>query len=206
MRGVDWIIITATAALPLSTLEGSARRTSAPVPATSPGTWVSAEDYPVGALRSELQGTTEFKVNVGAGGRVKACRIVASSGSSELDEATCRLVTRRAKFIAATNSRGATIAGTYSNRVRWALPAGDPGTLGAIELLPRVRIMAFSVSADGTLSDCREEIDGKAVPIDNSKNPCTAEAKLKPYRDAQGHALPKRVVLYSSITVSDLPK
>ena len=41
---------------------------------------------------------------------------------SVLDEATCELVTRRARFDPAKNNQGRAVAGNYSSAVRWQLP------------------------------------------------------------------------------------
>lgn len=93
-----------------------------PRPTSSPGTWATSADYPAADLRRESQGVTRFAVSVGADGKVQSCRIVVSSGSPSLDETTCKLVTRRARFKPATDETGAQVAGTYSNAIRWEIP------------------------------------------------------------------------------------
>ena len=42
--------------------------------------------------------------------------------SSDLDDATCKLVTRRARFKPATDGEGNPTTGSYSNAVRWQIP------------------------------------------------------------------------------------
>src|SRR3546814_3854253 len=64
-------------------------------PRSNPGSWATNADYPSSALRNEEEGTTGFRVTVGTNGRVTDCSVTSSSGSSTLDEATCRLITRR---------------------------------------------------------------------------------------------------------------
>lgn len=86
------------------------------------GRWVTASDYPAAPLRRGEQGVTGFRVEIDASGRVTSCSVTASSGSQALDEAACRHVTRRARFAPATDGRGAKVAGSYSNSVRWTLP------------------------------------------------------------------------------------
>ena len=39
-----------------------------------------------------------------------------------LDDATCRLISRRAQFDPATDETGARVPGTYTGSVRWELP------------------------------------------------------------------------------------
>jgi protein TonB len=91
-------------------------------PLGDPGRWATSDDYPARALREERQGTTRFRVTVGAHGRVRNCEIVASSGSPDLDAATCANVARRARFTPATDATGARVSGSYSNAVRWEIP------------------------------------------------------------------------------------
>lgn len=92
------------------------------VPKGNPGSWATTNDYPTRALREEREGTTGFRVTVGPDGRVTSCEITSSSGSDDLDAATCSNVTRRARFSPATDGEGQPTTGSYSNRVRWVIP------------------------------------------------------------------------------------
>lgn len=91
-------------------------------PRGNPANWATTNDYPTRALREEREGTTGFRVTVGPDGRVTSCSITSSSGSSDLDEATCSNVTRRARFNPATDGEGNPTTGQYSSRVRWVIP------------------------------------------------------------------------------------
>ncbi len=91
-------------------------------PKGNPGNWATTNDYPSRALREEREGTTSFRVSVGADGRVTGCSVTGSSGSPDLDEATCSNVTRRARFTPATDGEGNPTTGSYSSRVRWVIP------------------------------------------------------------------------------------
>lgn len=91
-------------------------------PKGNPANWATTNDYPTRALREEREGTTGFRVTVGADGRVTSCSITSSSGSPDLDEATCSNVTRRARFNPATDGEGNPTTGQYSSRVRWVIP------------------------------------------------------------------------------------
>ena len=93
-----------------------------PVPKGSPANWATTSDYPSRALREEKQGVTGFRVSVGPDGRVSDCSVTSSSGSDELDAATCTNVTRRARFVPAVDSSGNATSGSYSNRIRWVIP------------------------------------------------------------------------------------
>ncbi len=91
-------------------------------PKGNPANWATTNDYPTRALREEREGTTGFRVTVGPDGRVTSCSVTSSSGSSDLDEATCSNVTRRARFNPATDGEGNPTTGQYSSRVRWVIP------------------------------------------------------------------------------------
>lgn len=91
-------------------------------PKTSPGTWATTLDYPARAIREGREGTTAFRVSIGTDGRVTDCMIIRSSGSQDLDDATCAKVSKRAKFEPATDSAGNPVAGSYANSIRWVLP------------------------------------------------------------------------------------
>lgn len=86
--------------------------------------YVSDQDYPSEAIRREEQGTTRFRLAVGADGRVQECRITASSGSAALDGATCRLMKSRARFTPAHDSSGNAVADIVTNAITWRLPSG----------------------------------------------------------------------------------
>jgi protein TonB len=91
-------------------------------PKGNPANWATTNDYPTRALREERAGTTGFRVSVGPDGRVTSCSVTSSSGSPDLDEATCSNVTRRARFTPATDGEGNPTSGSYSNRIRWVIP------------------------------------------------------------------------------------
>lgn len=91
-------------------------------PKGNPGSWATTNDYPTRALREEREGTTGFRVSVGPDGRVTSCSVTSSSGSSDLDEATCSNVTRRARFNPAMDGEGRPTTGSYSSGVRWVIP------------------------------------------------------------------------------------
>lgn len=93
-----------------------------PVPQGNPGTWANTNDYPQKALMNQVEGTTGFSVTVGPDGRVASCQIISSSGSPDLDQATCTNVTLRARFDPALDGSGKPVEGRYQNRVRWQIP------------------------------------------------------------------------------------
>jgi len=88
----------------------------------NPGRWATNDDYPARAQREEREGTAGFRVSVGPDGRVTGCDITSSSGHPDLDQETCKLVTRRARFDPAVDRDGNPTTGSYANRVRWQIP------------------------------------------------------------------------------------
>ena len=95
---------------------------SGATPRSNPGSWATNDDYPSAALRAEEEGVTGFRLTVGTDGRVSECSVTSSSGSSTLDAATCKLITRRARFTPAKDADGNPVTDTYSNRIRWQIP------------------------------------------------------------------------------------
>ena len=79
------------------------------------------ENYPSRALREEVEGTVGVRVTVGANGRVTACSVSASSGSSVLDDAACRGMQRYARFDPALDAAGNPTSGSYSTRITYRL-------------------------------------------------------------------------------------
>jgi len=82
----------------------------------------STDDYPQSAIRNEEQGTTAVRLSIGTDGRVSDCSITQSSGSTALDNATCNILRRRARFTPAKDMAGNPISDSYSQRIRWELP------------------------------------------------------------------------------------
>ena len=79
------------------------------------------DNYPSRALREETQGTVGVAVTVNGEGRVSACRVTSSSGSSILDEAACEGMQRYARFEPALNDAGSPISANWSTRITYQL-------------------------------------------------------------------------------------
>ena len=85
------------------------------------GTYVTNDDYPVEAIRNDEEGLTEFRLSVGANGRVTDCTILSSSGSASLDETTCRIMSRRVRFTPAVGFDGRPTEDQAVSRISWRL-------------------------------------------------------------------------------------
>ena len=82
----------------------------------------STDDYPQDAIRNEQQGTTAVRLTIDGNGRVSACSVTSSSGSSSLDNATCRIIRARARYTPAKDQNGQPISDSDTARIRWVLP------------------------------------------------------------------------------------
>jgi len=83
--------------------------------------YVSDADYPSSAIRNEEQGTTGFRLTVGPDGRVTNCSVTRSSGSAALDNATCNIMRRRARFTPATDQYGNPTTDSHTASITWRL-------------------------------------------------------------------------------------
>lgn len=160
-----------------------------------PGSWVTTSDYPTESLRANEQGTASFTLTVDVQGRVKACRITATSGSQRLDETTCRLVIERARFSPATDQQDQPIEANYSNRVRWVLLAVTPPEPGRA-------VTAYTVQASGDVTDCKVVLEGAAATSMNRLTGfCGNTKKMKPYLDANKQPVTRQVTMTTIVTV-----
>jgi len=98
--------------------------------------YFSDADYPAEAILAEEQGTVGFELNIAADGSVSGCRVEQSSNSASLDEATCRILTSRARFRPALDSRGRAVPDRMKGRIRWVFPVElpDPGSTEEADL------------------------------------------------------------------------
>lgn len=93
-----------------------------PLKPLAPGRWIGPGDYPVQALREGIEGRVRVSLEVDPRGRVADCTILESSGSNVLDERTCLLLSRKARFDPPTDGEARLITGNYATAVRWTLP------------------------------------------------------------------------------------
>lgn len=89
----------------------------------NPQSWVTQDDYPPSAIRDGKQGSVGISFTINEQGRIENCQVTQSTGSSDLDEAACRLVTRRGKYAPAKDQGGNPTKQSAALRFRWVLPA-----------------------------------------------------------------------------------
>ncbi len=79
------------------------------------------ENYPQRAVRDEVEGNVGVRVTIGANGRVTACSVTSSSGSSILDDAACDGMTRYARYNAALDAAGNPTTGSDTRTIVYRL-------------------------------------------------------------------------------------
>jgi len=90
------------------------------------GDWqalVTAQNYPQSAMRARKSGTVTFRATVDAEGRVSKCTVLQGSGTKELDEQTCTLLTSKARFKPAVAADGSKVAAPLVAAMIWQLTA-----------------------------------------------------------------------------------
>jgi len=191
----------------------------APVPAVRAQTdladYFSPSWYPPEALRNREQGTVRFEVAVGRNGRVDSCRILASSGSRALDEATCGILRDRARFTPARNAAGDPVADRFAARIDWQLPPESPpppehararanlasyvsdGDYPAEAMrLGQQGTVGFDldISADGRVTQCHVMSSSGSELLDlTTCQIMLSRARFEPARDEEGNAVPDRI-------------
>lgn len=87
-----------------------------------PAQWITNDDYPPAALRENREGVSKITWQINEQGKVENCQVTESSGSPDLDETACRLITRRGRYSPALDQTGRPMRTTQSRNVRWVVP------------------------------------------------------------------------------------
>lgn len=80
--------------------------------------------YPRRALDAGEQGLVRFRIVLDGKGEMTSCDVTKSSGYRRLDQETCELIQRYARFKPVVNPEGRAVAATRNGFVNWRLPAG----------------------------------------------------------------------------------
>jgi TonB family protein len=83
---------------------------------------VSNDDYPADAIRNGEQGKVLARLTIEPTGKAVDCVVLQSSGSTSLDQTTCRLGMRRAHYSPAIDIDGKPVRGLVTISLRWVIP------------------------------------------------------------------------------------
>ncbi|MFC7536858.1 energy transducer TonB [Sphingomonas sp. GCM10030256] len=83
-------------------------------------------DVPAPVLATRPRGTVRFRLLVGRDGRVRDCRVTASSGHRGLDAATCQAAVRRLRYAPARNTAGRPVEAWTVGENEWIPKAPPP--------------------------------------------------------------------------------
>nr|WP_299909599.1 energy transducer TonB [Sphingomonas bacterium] len=90
---------------------------------------IAPENTPVDALRRGGHGVVSMLARVSADGRFAGCAVTETSGSKELDAASCALLEHKARFEAATDATGRHIDGAFLTGVSYTTARGQPSAV-----------------------------------------------------------------------------
>ena len=169
-------------------------------PIGNPATWVNVDDYPQDAQNAGIEGTVGFRLSIDRSGNVDGCAITSSSGYLMLDDLTCQLLTKRAKFTPARDANGRFLPGSYASRVRWVQP-GESEVM-VMDRAPQQGqvVIEYLVGTDGVAHDCKVVSGADLFDLLSVTTPCAWKMRYPPYHDAAGKLVEKRVRL--TVTVS----
>lgn len=88
-------------------------------PTNSPAFWLKSDDYPSKALDNGHNGIVDFRLDVDSSGKVENCHILSATKPSDFEMATCKGITRRARFLPALDAQGQPVRSFYVNSVKW---------------------------------------------------------------------------------------
>ena len=142
---------------------------SAVVAATpmTPLPWFEFKDYPMKAFEKNWEGVTKFELLIAPDGEIAQCAITGTSGHDILDEKTCFLASKRAKFRPAHGPDGRLTWGVYRSQAVWVFPerkmvGANPGPDLEVSVNklpdgtaePPVVKLAYAVDPQGNASSC----------------------------------------------------
>ncbi|MFC0683737.1 TonB family protein [Novosphingobium clariflavum] len=128
----------------------TAAAASVPQPIDKPD-WIRSADYPPWD-RETLEGVVEVKLLVDATGMTTGCGVTISSGNVKLDEYTCSLLMKRARFEPARGLHGKRVPGEVIQAVHWEVQRDQIGN--------QASIVRYNVERSGELSNCTVENHG----------------------------------------------
>jgi hypothetical protein len=175
----------------------------APTP-TNSDRWLTPDDVPLKDLKANSQTVVRMGITVDPDGNVQDCRVEQSNAPTKVDDYTCKLMKRRARFQAAVGADGRPAYGVYRAAIEyWVVgqrppPGRSTWDLGvSVAKLPSglkspvdVKV-AFAVDAQGNSSACVRQKEESHPAL--AKIACAEflkSAKLSPANDKAGNPVP----------------
>lgn len=88
-------------------------------PRQSPARWISHNDYPPASVRVGEQGAVNVRLDISVTGEVAACTVLSSSGFPRLDQRTCEIMRKRARYEPARLADGTPTTSMTFLRFNW---------------------------------------------------------------------------------------
>jgi protein TonB len=83
--------------------------------------YFSTDDYPLEAFNKNQSGIVGVLLWVEPDGRVSTCEVIEPIAALILEQATCTILKRRARFTPAKNAAGKAVRAPTSARIKWQL-------------------------------------------------------------------------------------
>jgi TonB family protein len=86
-----------------------------------PPSWFSDEDYPRSSITKSSSGTVVAGLDIAEDGRLTACTVLATSGDKALDDRTCAVFMKRARYKPARDPSGKPIKMRIAQTLHWVM-------------------------------------------------------------------------------------
>ncbi|NOW46892.1 TonB family protein [Novosphingobium sp. SG751A] len=118
------LLLAVQAAPPVETATQDSSAAAAPQTGQAPKLKAinGAFDYPRAALVKGVEGAVYYQMAIRVDGKPANCTVTKSSGSDELDKATCTYAREFMIFDPARNAQGLPVQGAYNGRFVWSVP------------------------------------------------------------------------------------
>jgi TonB family protein len=174
----------------------TADHSAEPIP-IRPAGWVQDHDFPSAAKKKGNHGAVRFLLAIDESGRVYRCDIIKTSGFTLLDQQTCALMQKKARFKPAMDQSGALVASEWSRMVAWGQnentdPMANYDLVIKVSKLPKNKqfsdlALRKVVSADGQRETCVIQMSSKIIDLDRQACDLVDQAMpSRPLKSADG--------------------
>lgn len=88
-------------------------------PTSNPASWLGSNDFPTKALMEGMNGYVKFRLDVDPEGNVSGCRILYRTNPDQFADTSCRLLSKRAKFVPALDAAGRPVKSYFMSAIKW---------------------------------------------------------------------------------------